>query len=118
MYRPDLSCRPESFNLAKTRYRSAGTYRVELGKQEDFTNCAKAYCILGYQVVAGAAAGTYLFFDMMDSMRVLDGEPERQALRKGIGADNFDRMMKSTGDIFASIEDTLFEVKPGMSYAA
>jgi len=130
VYRPELSYKPESFNVAKTRYVSVGTYHVKLGKEADFVNDAKAYfggyargnvnlCILAYEVTVGAPAGTYMFFNMMDSMKVLDGEPERaKAVREGMGPDNFDRLMKSAGDIFTSIEDNLFEMKPGMSYPA
>jgi hypothetical protein len=128
VYRPDLSYRPEKFNAAKTRYVMAGTLRVKLGHEEDFLAGAKTYfggfqkanidqCVLAYQVVAGAPAGTYLFFTMMDSMKALDGEPARmQAMQQAMGQENFSRLMKSAGDTFVSIEDTLFQVKPGMSY--
>ncbi|MGP8247356.1 MAG: hypothetical protein ACLQVN_22945 [Bryobacteraceae bacterium] len=128
VYRPDLSYKPESFNPAKSRFVDLGTFRVRLGKGEDFANGAKAYfggyakgnvdlCILGYEVTAGAPSGTYLFFTMMDSMKVLDGDSERmKAVSEGMGQDNFSQLMKGLGDIATSIEDTLFEVKPGMSY--
>ena len=129
VYRPDLSYRAEKFNPGKTRYVAAGTYRVRLGREEDFTAGAKMYlgahekanideCILAYQVVAGAPAGTYFFFDMMDSMKMMDGEPARmQAIQQAMGAEEFSKFMKGAGDLFVSIEDTLLQVKPGMSYA-
>jgi hypothetical protein len=128
MYRPDLSYQPEKLNLAKTRYVDLGTFRVKLGRDEDFAKSAKAYfdaygkgkvdlCILGYQVTAGAPAGTYLFFTMMDSMKVLDGNPERmKAVMGAMGQDRYSQMMSGFGDVMVSIEDNLFEVKPGMSY--
>jgi hypothetical protein len=128
VYRPDLSYRPERFNAAKTRYVVAGTLRVRLGHDEDFLAGAKVYfggfqkanidaCVLGYQVVAGAPAGTYLLFTMMDSMKVVDGEPARmRAMQQVMGQENFSRLMKGAGDTFASIADTLLQVKPGMSY--
>jgi hypothetical protein len=128
VYRPDLSYRPEKFNPAKTRIVDVGIFRVRLGRSEDFISGAKTYfggyakgnvdlCILAYQVTAGAPAGTYLFFTMMDSMKVLDGEPERmKAVMDGMGQDKFAQLMKGSGDVFVSIEDTLLEVKPGMSY--
>jgi hypothetical protein len=54
---------------------------------------------------------------MMDSMKVMDGEPERmKAVREGMGQENFAQLMKGSGEVFVSIEDTLLEVKPGMSY--
>jgi hypothetical protein len=126
VYRPDLSYRAEKFDPAKARYVTVGTFRVRLGRDDDFMSGAKAYfggyekgnvdvCLLGYEVVAGAPSGTYLFFTPMDSMKVLDGEPQRmQAVRQGMGEEAFNRLMKGAGDVFQSIEDTLLEVKPGM----
>ena len=128
VYRPDMSYRPEKFNPGKARYVMAGTFRVRLGHDEDFMAGAKMYfggfakanidaCILAYQVVAGAPAGTYLFFTMMESMKELDEQPARmQAMQQAMGQENFARLMKSSGDAIVSIEDTLFQVKPGMSY--
>jgi len=128
VYRPDLSYHPEKFNPGKTRYVVAGSMRVRLGHDDDFMAGAKQWfgghdkanidmCMLGYQVVAGAPAGSYLFFTMMDSMKMLDGEAERmQAVQQAMGAENLARLMKASGDVFVSIEDTLLQVKPGMSY--
>jgi hypothetical protein len=116
VYRPDLSYKPESFNIAKTRYMKVQTIRVNLGKEGDFPGLAKdrfsAYakaganlCVLAYEVTAGEPAGTYLFFQMMDSMKALDVTPEIR---------NLDRQMAFSVAEF--IEDNLFEVKPAMSY--
>jgi hypothetical protein len=128
VHRPDLSYGASRFNPAKTRYVVAGTFRVRLGKDEEFASGAKMYlgahekanieeCILAYQVVAGAPSGTYLFFTMMESMAAMDGGPERmQKVQQAMGEDNFARLMKGSGDLFASIEDTMFQVRPGMSY--
>lgn len=127
-FRPDLSYHPEKFAGAKPRYVMAGTFRVRLGRDGDFVAGAKQYfgafdkahideCILAYQVVAGAPSGTYLFFTMMNSMKEMDQQPVRmQAVQQAMGADTFAQFMKGTGDLFVSIEDTLLEVKPGMSY--
>lgn len=127
VYRPDLSYKPESCNVAKTRYVDVATYRIKLGKDDDLAGGAKAIfgaygkgnvdmCILGYEVTAGAPAGTFLFVNMMDSMKFLDAQPERsKALRAGMGESAFQQLMKGTGDVFVSMEDALFEVKPGMS---
>ena len=128
VFRPDLSYRADKFNPAKTRYVMVGTFRVRLGRDADFEAGAKTYigafakanideCTLAYQIVAGAPSDTYLFFTMMDSMKFLDGMPARgQAIMQAMGADNFAKFMRSSGDIFVSIDDTLLEVKPGMSY--
>jgi hypothetical protein len=128
-FRPDLSYHPEKFNGAKTRYVMVGTFRLRLGRDADFLTGAKTYysafdsahideCTLAYQVVAGAPSGSYLFFSMMDSMKTLDGGPARmQAVQQAMGVGNFAQFMKGMGDLFVSIENTLLEVKPGMSYA-
>jgi hypothetical protein len=127
-YRADLSYQPEKLNLAKTHYVDLGTFRVKLGKDEDFVNDAKALfgayakgnvdeCILGYRVSEGAPEGTYLLFTMMDSMKVLDGYPDRTKAAMGaMGKDRYSQMMSGFGDVMVSMEHNLFEVKPGMSY--
>jgi hypothetical protein len=127
-YRADLSYRPEKLNLAKTRYVDLVTFRVKLGKEQDFVNNAKALfeayakgnvdlCTLGYRVSEGAPEGTYLLFTMMDSMKVLDGYPERMKAAIGaMGQDRYSQTMSGFGDAMLSIEHNLFEVKPGMSY--
>jgi len=129
VYRPDMSYHPERFDPVKTRFVMVGVFRARLGREADFTAGTKTYfgamekasideCNLGYQVVAGAPAGTYLFFTPMLSMKEMDEEPAHmQALQQAMGAENFGQFMKSSGDVIASIEDTLLEVKPGMSYA-
>ena len=127
VYRPDLSYKPESLNLAKTRFVDVATYRIKLGKDEDLAGGAKAIfgayaksnvdmCILGYQVTAGAPSGTFLFVTFMDSMKFLDAEPDREkALKAGMAESTYQQLMKGTGDVFASMEDNLFAVSPAMS---
>jgi hypothetical protein len=128
VYRPDLSYKPETFNPAKSHFVEVGTFRVRLGRSDDFAQGAKAYfggfakanvdlCILGYEITAGAPSGTYLFFTPMDSMKVLDGDAGRaKAVREGPRQEGFAQLMKGLGDVVLSIEHTLLEVKPGMSY--
>jgi hypothetical protein len=127
VYRPDLSYKPENLKLAKTRYVDVAAFHLKLGKDDDFAGGAKAIfgayeksnvdmCILGYQVVAGAPSGTFLLFTMMDSMKFLDAEPERQkALKAGMPEATYQGLMRGMGDVFVSMEDNLYEVKPGMS---
>lgn len=128
VFRPDMSYHADKFNPAKSRMVMVGTYRVRLGRDADFLAGAKTYlgafekanideCTLAYQVVAGAPSGTYLFFTMMESMKMLDESPARmQAVMQAMGADNFAQFMKGTGDVIVTIDDTMLEVKPGMSY--
>jgi hypothetical protein len=125
--RPDLSYKPESCNLAKTRFVDLATYRIKLGKDEDFVNGAKAIfdayrksniemCLLGYEVTAGEPTGTFLLAILMDSMKFMDAEPERlKAMKAGMPESTYQQLMKGTGDLFVSMEHNLFELKPGMS---
>jgi hypothetical protein len=129
VHRPDLSYRTDKFNRAKQRYVNIATYRVRLGHDDEFMAAVKAVygayekanvdlCVLAYQVTAGAPSGTYLLIGPMESMKVMDGAPARgKAMQEGMGQENYAKLMKSAGDIFVSIENTMFSVKPGMSYA-
>lgn len=130
VYRKDMSYRPETLNVGKTRFMTIGTYRVRLGHDEDMRAGAKAILeaytkgnidatLLCYQVIEGAPSGTYLFFSTMESMKTLDDMPARQrALAEAMGADNYRQLMKGSGDTFVSIESNLFSVNPAMSYVS
>jgi hypothetical protein len=128
VFRPDLSYGVDKFIPGKSRFVMVGTFHVRMGHDEDFAAGGKQYlaafakagideCTLAYQVVAGASGGTYLFFTMMESMKFLDGYPARmQAIQQAMGAEDYSRFMKGGGDVIASIDDTILQVKPGMSY--
>lgn len=128
VYRPDMSYRPEKFTPGKAKFVSLGNLRVRIGREEDFAAGAKQYLdamreanieqtMLAYQVIAGAPSGTFLFFGMMESMKDMDGEPARmQAIAQAMGPENLSRFLKAGGDIFVSIDTTILQVKPGMSY--
>jgi hypothetical protein len=128
VYHPELSYKPEKFNPAKVRFIPLTTFRVKLEGGDGFTAMTKQYfdsmrkanidtCVLTYQVIAGAPADTYLSLEMTEGIKTLDGMPARmQAVAQAMGPDNLSRFMKSAGDIFVSIQDTLLQVKPGMSY--
>jgi hypothetical protein len=129
VYRSDLSYLPaNALTIAKTRYMMIATYRVRLGHEEDFTAGANAILgsykksmmetsVLAYEVIAGAPDGTYLFITPMATLKQLDNEPARQqAMINAMGTDSFRRLMKSTGDVFESMQSNLFSVSPEMSY--
>lgn len=128
VYHPELSYRPEKFNRATQRFVLVTTAHVKPGEGEDYTNGLKTLhdgydkanvdrCILAYQVVAGAPAGTYLLFTVMESIKTMDGQAAFiQSVQDAMGRENYSRLMKSAGDVFASSENTLLEVRPGMSY--
>jgi hypothetical protein len=130
VYRKDMSYLPDKFDPAHARYAAVAIYRVKLGKDEEMESGAKmmiggyekaniATPFLCYQVVAGAPVGTYLFFDAMDSLKVMDGQAARhKALMEAMGAENFQQLMKGAGEIFQFMEESLFAVNPGMSYVS
>jgi hypothetical protein len=129
VFRPDLSYEVEKFNPAKARFVTIDTFRVRLGKSEDFTAGGKTYydamkkanlhgTTVTYEVVAGAPNGTFLLITPMESLKLVDDNMAAMpALMRAMGPENFSRFMKSTGDIFVSMDSTIFQVKPGMSYA-
>jgi len=130
VYRKDLSYEPENpLRMAKARYVVVDTFRVRLGKDEEFAQGSKMLTdamrssnskIAGYmyQVVAGGPDGIFLLFAPMASLKDMDDEPARQrALAEAMGAANFSKLMRSSGEVFNSIETNIFSVSPEMSYA-
>jgi hypothetical protein len=128
VYRKDLSYHPELASLGKTRFASIGSYRVKLGHTEDMMAGAKAiygawekanlqFPVLTYEVIAGVPDGLFLFIEPMESLKTLDGVPARdRATMEAMGAENFSRFTKATGDVFTSMETNLFSVDPMLSY--
>jgi len=130
VYRPDMSYRADKLDVGKVRFVTVGTYRVRLGKDEDFMAGAKSIIgaygkadlgvvLLCYQVVSGAPSGTYLFFSPLESMKSMDEAPGRQkALTQAMGQDNYRQLIRGSGDTFLSIESNLYAVSPSMSYVS
>lgn len=131
VFRPDLSyLPPNSLALAKLRYMMIASYRVRLGHDEDFMAGGKqiidAYkkakfdsAVITYQVATGVPEGLYLLMFPMASLKELDEQPAREkALVEAMGADNFQRLMKGAGDMFQTMDSTLFAVSPEMSYVS
>jgi hypothetical protein len=116
--------------LGKTRYVMIETFRVRLGHEEDFTTGGKMFIAAYkksnspspayvYQVIAGAPDATYMIVLPMASLKEMDEQPAREkTMMDAMGADNFSRMMKSEGDVFQTMESTLFAVSPEMSYVS
>lgn len=127
--RPEMSYHADKLNVGKTRYVSIATYRARLGKEMDMQAGAKAIIdaynkanveavLLCYQVIAGAPAGTYMFFSPMESLKTMDEMPARQrAMAEAMGPGRMQELMKSAGDVFQGIEVNLYSVNPRMSYA-
>jgi hypothetical protein len=130
VYRDEMSYRPEAFEHEKARFVSIATYRIRFGKEEEMMKSAKmildAYkkanlqiSLLCYQAIAGAPAGTYLFFESMDSLKVMDGMQSRsKAYREAMGQDNLRQLMGSASELFTFVENNLFAINPKMSYVS
>jgi len=128
VYRKDLSYHPELASLGKTRFLSIGSYRIKLGHEEDMLAGSKALYgamekanlqspVLAYEVIAGVPDGLFLFIEPMESLKTLDEAPARdRAMIGAMGAENFSRFNKATGDVFTTMETDLFAVNPTLSY--
>ena len=121
MLRPDLSYRADRFMsvLPQCRYFAIETFRVRLGKDAEFEAGSKQFQnafekmkrdtpYVMYQVIMGAAEGTYLLFFPLKSLKDLDDDFASQgAMVQAMGEDTMKSVMKSAGDVFLSLE-TMF----------
>lgn len=127
--RPDLSYHPERLigMLPKCRYFSIETFRVRLGKDADFEAGLKLFQnafeklkrdqpYVMYQVIMGAPQGTYLLLSPLKSFKEVDDDFANQgALMQAMGDENMKNLMKSTGDVFLSMETNVYAFNPNMS---
>ena len=127
--RPDMSYHADHFMsvMPQSRYFSIETFRVRLGKDADFAAGGKVFQnafekmkreqpYAMYQIVMGAPEGTYLLIAPMKSLKEVDDDFASQgALMQAMGADNMEKMMKSTGDVFISMESNVYSFNPNMS---
>jgi hypothetical protein len=130
VYRKDMSYRPELVNIGKTRYVGVTAFRLKLGHMEEFAEGSKKFLgahekaglkepMVAYQVIAGAPDGLFLFMEPMESLKMIDEMPAHdKAVAEAMGNEEFQRMMNGAGDVFTSIEYSLFAVSPRMSYVS
>jgi len=130
LYRPTWSYRPDQAIrlFPKARYFLVSIYRVRPGAEADFVESVKLRRgnfdsinldrpEIAYQVISGAASGTYLFLAPLTSLKTLDDGLSRASgsigstTPPGAKAEN-----KVEGEI--SREHLLFRVEPGMSYVS
>jgi hypothetical protein len=72
-----------------------------------------------YQIVSGLPDGTYLLFQPVTSLKVLDGEATRsRAMLQAMGDTGVKRFLKGVGDTVVSSESVLFSIDPRMSYVS
>jgi hypothetical protein len=130
VFRKDMSYKPELVNVGKTRYLGVTAFRLKLGHMDDFMAGSKKFLEadakaglthpeVAYEVVAGAPADLFLFLEPMESLKTVDEMPAREkAVAEAMGREEFQQMMKGAGDVFNSIDYTLFAVNPRMSYVS
>lgn len=127
--RPDMSYRPERLMtvLPQCRYFQIETFRVRLGKDADFAAGSRMFQnafekmkrdqpYVMYQVLMGAPEGTYLLFFPLKSFKEIDDEfANEKAFMEAFGEENMKNLMKSTGDVFISMETNVYAFNPMMS---
>jgi hypothetical protein len=130
VYRKDMSYRPELVKIGKARYVGITTFRLKLGHMSDFSEGSKKFLdanekagvkapTVAYQVIAGAPDGMFLFMEPMESLKTVDEIPARdKAVSEAMGNEEFQQLMKGAGDVFTSIEYSMFAVNPRMSYVS
>ena len=127
VYRKDMSYKPELVNIGKTRYMGLLSFRLKLGHTQDFEEGGKKFLAadekaglktpsIAYEVMTGAPADLFLFFEPMESLKDLDEAPAREKAVAAAMGEDYQRLIKGSGDVFNSIEYTLFAVNPRMSY--
>jgi len=129
VFRRDLSYLPaKPLPVGKIRYVMIDNYRVRLGQNDRFMEGGKVILggyqkanldetILCYQIIAGAPNGVYLFLVPMSSLKEMDSARANQkALADAVGAEALGRITKGEGEVFQTMESSLYAVSPEMSY--
>lgn len=127
-YREDLSYRPNVY-VAKMRYFSVTTWRVNQGRAQDFTTWRRMAKELHekakvdehfaiYQVVSGAPAGTFLMFRPLKSMAEMDVDPHDKAYQDAVGEGGRARIRDLQHEALLSANAQIFAFNPKMSYVS
>ena len=128
VFRPDLSYRSNSVNVAEARYVRVSTVRVRLGHGDSFIERQKtamdahdkantgAHWTV-YEVVGGMPAGTYLVFTSMKSLAEADVDYSK-VFREAMGEENMAKRMQFARDSLLSVESNVFSFSPKMSYVS
>jgi hypothetical protein len=115
-------------DLSKVRFYEVTTFRVRPGHYDAWVAATKAYKAAAarsapgaswrtYDVVAGAAGGTYLVFSSVGSFSEFDKmAAEGEATWKGMTAEESATLGKFMKDSVISIVTQRFRVEPAMSY--
>jgi hypothetical protein len=130
LYRPGLSYRPDEAekSLPKARYLMVSIYRVRPGADQGFSELVRLRRArydsinldrpeIAYQVISGAASGTYLFLAPLPSLKALDdGLAKTPAYAQGVRQAAATDGQKLAADTEIGHEMLLFRIDPRMSY--
>ncbi len=128
VYRPEFSYRPGPAvqALPAARYFDVVVYRIRPGTEAEFAKLVRSREFasdslnldrpeLAYQVVSGAAAGTYLFLAPLSSLRILDdGRPSTPVYAEGASAS----IRKTVADMEIVRERLWFRIEPRRSHVS
>ncbi len=136
VYRPDLSYRPGAMEMvAKSRYFSVGTNRINSGRVSDYEEWVKQFNRARekanidehsavYQVISGAPFGTFLTFVPYRSLAEWDAfgkemQARNKAIDDAIGGDMVVKQRREMAEaIFASSQSSLYAFSPKISRPA
>lgn len=115
-------------NIATMRYFAVTTVRIRPGHEDEYAELikinkaardkAKAELhVAAYQVIAGAPAGTYIFFRPMKSMADYDLRIGPR-VRAAMSEDQQKKSDKIASDAIASSETSVYAMTPSMSYVS
>lgn len=123
-YRPGLSYRADQAvrMFPKARYIHATIYRIRPGTEADFAELVRRRTgafdrinmdrpEIAYQVISGAASGTYLFLAPLTSLKSLDDGIAKAPVYAESGS-------KAAAETEISRVHLLLRVEPGMSYVS
>ncbi|HYL75508.1 MAG TPA: hypothetical protein VEU96_14950 [Bryobacteraceae bacterium] len=130
LYRVGLSYRPDEAEkvLPKARYLMVSIYRLRPGADPGFAELVRLRRArydsinldrpeIAYQVISGAASGTYLFLAPLASLKTLDdGLAKSPAYAQGVRQAAATDGQKLAADVEIGHEILLFRIDPRMSY--
>jgi hypothetical protein len=132
LYRAGLSYRPDEAEkaLPKSRYLMVSIYRVRPGADAGFSELVRLRRAhydainldrpeVAYQVISGAASGTYLILSPLSSLKALDeGLARAPAYAQGVRETAAAAGQKLIADTEIGHEILLFRLEPSMSYVS
>ncbi len=132
-YRPDLSFHPPTVeDVAQSRYFALTTVRVKYNRMPDYVEYMKAVNdarekaksplhLAAYQVTTGGAAGTFIYFRALKSLKTYDDdyaglEQSQKAMTEAYGGEEAARKVRLQGaDIVQVSDNAVYAMNPKIS---